>query len=169
MALKMENAKYEWMSQQAAEELDILREENEKLYENLESSNNAVTALKENKQDLEQQVADYKKGYNSKLEILVHAETEVKNLMQENAMLKQKADSFEQELTHHSAQMETLFEKLKSDLQVTRNELTDQRKEMSRLKQENLSKDFKIDELKRYLHEQETVSHKPAEKVNGSN
>ena len=68
-------------------------------------------------------------------------------------MLKQKWELCSQELTQTTSQMEGTVAKLKSDLQTTRGELSEQRKEMSRLKQENLTKDFKIHELKRCLRE----------------
>merc|ERR1712080_796883 len=52
-----------------------------------------------------------------------------------------------------TSKLESVIVMLKRDIQNTRRELSDQRKEMSILKQDNLKKEFKIQELKRYLRE----------------
>ena len=155
MSLKMESAKYEWISHQKSEELDILRQENEKLYNYNEESTVHGETLMEAKQNLEDQLDAYKKEYNLKVEMLAIAETSAKNARQENSALTHEVKNQKEELALVTSQTESVTEKLKNDLQLVRTELTEQRKEMSRLRQENLTKDFKIHELKRCLREKE--------------
>ena len=87
--------------------------------------------------------------------MLAIAETSAKNARQENGALTQEVKNQKEELALVTSQTENVTEKLKNDLQLVRTELTEQRKEMSRLRQENLTKDFKINELKRCLREKE--------------
>lgn len=53
--------------------------------------------------------------------------------------------------------LEHQIQKTKEDIQLTKNELTEQRKECSALKQDNLTKGFKIHELERRLKEKDTL------------
>ena len=59
-----------------------MQAENRQLYEKYEENIQAVEVLKEHNHDIQLQLEEYKKEYNLKLEHLLHAESDTKNLMQ---------------------------------------------------------------------------------------